>query len=412
MNISVASNFSKLESNRTFTRYNDQPHYSLCKTYDLVIECIIISIFILFGFVGNSLSIFCLWKDKSKTATPALLINLEMAETLFLLTALLLRSVPTAYNYSNPGTTNSEWSFTYYQILFPLARSFQTCAIYSTILVTVNRYVAVCYPYRAKNLCSKKQATGQILVVWILSIIFNIPLFYEFQMSEHDNHIESRFSDNFKIIYNNVMYFIVMFFIPLISLIFLNYKLVVALKRMKRRRILMKHRVTKDSSNRKQSTTTANRSEEEITYVLIVIVFVFIFSQTPALLTQIFKIVYEFYLWYLSCPSFFFFFERISDMLVVMTSSVNFIIYIFCSSRFMNILLSLLQDVRVFMGRQDKRVATVHTDRRTNTNLTPMQPCHANHEHHTLNEEEQPLNVEHIPLNEKEGPLNEEQSKY
>ena len=366
MNITTSS--TDLNRTYAYTRYNDQPHHHLCKTYDLVIECVIITIFILFGFIGNSLSIFCLWKDKSKTATPALLVNLEVADTLFLLTALLLRSVPTAYNYSNEGTNSPDWSFTYYQILYPLARSFQTCAIYSTILVTVNRYVAVCFPYRAKNLCSKNQAKGQIVVVWLLSVLYNIPLFYEFQLIEETGVIESRFSDNFKIFYNNVSYFIVMFFVPLLSLIFLNFNLVVSLKRMKRRRILMKLRVNKDISHRKSS--ASNRSEEEITYVLIVIVFVFIFSQTPALLTQILKLVYESYLWFLSCPSFFFFFERISDMLVVITSSVNFIIYIFCSSRFLNILLSQLHDLQVFCGRRHKRDLAPPNEER-NTNFTP-----------------------------------------
>ena len=350
-----------------FIKYNAQPHLVLCETYDLIIECIIFTIFVIFGFFGNSLSIFCLGKDKSNTATPVLLISLEITETLFLLTAFLLRSVPTAYSYTNPTAEHHEWSFTYYQVLYPLARSFQTCSIYSIILVTINRYIAVCFPYRPKSLCSKTQAKNQILLVWILSILYNAPLFYEFQLAEDNVTIESRFSDGFNIFYNNVSYFLIMFLIPLISLILLNYNLIVALKKMKRRRVLMKHRTNKERLNNQNNT---NRSEEEVTYVLIIIVFIFIFTQTPALMTQVLKLIYESYFWYRSCPSFFFFFERISDMLIVISSSINFIIYIFCSSRFFNILLSVLRKIRQFFHR-NKRESTSNEER--NTHLT--QPC-------------------------------------
>lgn len=34
-----------------------------------------------FGFAGNSLSILCLHKDRSKRATPLILISLEVADT-------------------------------------------------------------------------------------------------------------------------------------------------------------------------------------------------------------------------------------------------------------------------------------------------------------------------------------------
>jgi len=80
-------------------------------------------------------------------------------------------------------------------------------------------------------------------------------------------------------------------------------------------------------------------SEDDITRMLIVVVLVFVICQTPALITQLLIVL-------LSqdakaCPSPFFFYERISDLLVVVNSSVNFIIYCFCSGTFRQIVLTV-----------------------------------------------------------------------
>jgi len=46
-----------------------------------------------FGFVGNSLSTLCLSRDGSKSATPFLLVSLQVADTLFLMAVVWLRVI-------------------------------------------------------------------------------------------------------------------------------------------------------------------------------------------------------------------------------------------------------------------------------------------------------------------------------
>jgi len=89
-----------------------------------------------------------------------------------------------------------------------------------------------------------------------------------------------------------------------------------------------------------QESADSGSSEDDITRMLIVVVLVFVVCQTPALITQLLIAL-------LSqdaktCPSPFFFYERISDLLVVANSSVNFIIYCFCSSTFRQIVVAVL----------------------------------------------------------------------
>jgi len=74
------------------------------------------------------------------------------------------------------------------------------------------------------------------------------------------------------------------------------------------------------------------RSEDDITLMLIVVVLVFVVCQTPALATQLLLVILGDPA--KSCGRPFFYYERISDLMVVANYSVNFVIYCFCSRTF------------------------------------------------------------------------------
>lgn len=84
--------------------------------------------------------------------------------------------------------------------------------------------------------------------------------------------------------------------------------------------------VTREQVSEKQ------RQESNVTFVLIVVVLVFCVCQTPALVNQI--------LWTVlpeqarRCGGFQFYFSPICNVLVILNSSVNFVIYLVCNTRF------------------------------------------------------------------------------
>lgn len=73
-----------------------------CYCYDFVIEAVLMGALCLFGFAGNSVSTVCLWRDRSKTATPFLLISLGIADTLFLATVFAVRVIPSIDTFALP----------------------------------------------------------------------------------------------------------------------------------------------------------------------------------------------------------------------------------------------------------------------------------------------------------------------
>jgi hypothetical protein len=327
-----------------------------CVMYDFMVEAVAIALLCVFGFTGNTLSIICLARDKSKTATPFLLVSLEVADTMFLAAVFLLRVATSVTRYA-------DWEpimpiFPYFpKYVFPCALIAETGTIYLTVLVTVNRYISVCRPYEAASLCSVRHAQKHVIVVAVLSVLYNIPRFFEFTIKSVFDHHRNRTVDVsvpsdlgrnriYQILYSNVLYFIVMFLVPLVTLIILNTLLIKALRRTKKKRALM---LT-------SSATMQSRSEDDITLVLIVVVVVFVVCQTPALVTQLLMNL-------LSqesrdCPSAFFYYERISDLMVVANSSINFIIYCFCSNKFRLILIQLVCGKKPEEQAKERQMAT------------------------------------------------------
>lgn len=367
MTAAMATNCTEEADEKDFT----------CGLYDFLIETVLMGTLCAFGFVGNLLSAVCLWKDNSKSATPFLLVSLELADTLFLVTVLLLRVVTSVDTFT--GSLPSMIVLTSYfgKYVYPLAMIAGTGTIYLTVLVTVNRYISVCKPYDASSLCSIPNARKQVVVVWLFSIIFNIPRFFQYEIVEdcqllviplptplHASTTAAAESEKYEIVwrlrasptwltldpifqqvYANVLYFLFMFLVPLLSLIVLNYNLIMALRETRRKRENMRSRRFVDPSSadngRSAASNINSRSEDDITLMLIVVVVIFVVSQSPALVTQTLGAFLDDSL--LNCPNYFFFYVRISDLLVVANSSVNFIAYCFCSRRFRKILLALLR---------------------------------------------------------------------
>ena len=308
-----------------------------CFMYHFIVEGVLMGILCLVGFAGNSLSMVCLAKDRSKTATPFLLISLEATDTFFLLTVVVLR-VATSLQETPDGLLHDSLPYLA-KYMFPVALIAMTSTIYMTLLVTLNRYVCVCKPYKVHDWCSVRHARLHVIVVLCFAVIYNIPRFFERDVINESTPgydvttaEVSLLGQNrlYQLVYGNISYFIVMFFVPLLTLVALNYKLIEALRATRRRRQSMQsveHHVS--------------RSEDDITLTLIVVVLVFLVTQTPALVTQL-ALFY-----YMSgssqgCGHWLFYYERVSDLLVVLNSAINFIIYCFCNRRFRQILAILL----------------------------------------------------------------------
>ena len=145
-------------------------------------------------------------------------------------------------------------------------------------------------------------------------------------------------SQLYQIIYSNVLYYPVMYVIPLGTLAFLNIRLIAALNAIKRRTLTVASRKMMKDVEVASRTRRRRRKDDNITLCVVVIVSVFIVCQTPALFNQIFWALFQ--PAERQCGRFHFYYTKLSDLLVVVNSSCNFVVYCLFGATFRRIFLS------------------------------------------------------------------------
>ena len=306
---------------------------SNCELFEFVACTVLLGLLCLFGLLGNGTAFLVLRKHPTETSTIAVLQALAVADSLLLICALLLYCVPGIHSYFDSLDTLYIYWGRSKEFVWPLAMITHTCAVWLTVMVTATRYLSVCRPLGSKKNACLHDPKIQILIVVMFSVFYNIPRFFEHQQigtketnvvinaseeervnvsntNVNDHKLEPiHLGDNrlYQIIYSNILYYPVMFIIPLVSLTYFNAKLIQTIRQIKKKR----------------ETMTGHRSRDDhITICIIAIVCVFIICQTPALINQIFWAIRS-----PECGSFHFYYTKISDVLVVLNSSCNFIIY-------------------------------------------------------------------------------------
>lgn len=308
------------------------PAEDICFVFSFVICVIFIGAICILGLCGNLTSLFVLVKHKTETVTIFLLQSICVSDSLLLLTSIVLYCLPEAFAYARKqGYTNQD-ATSYMVTVWPFAMIAHTLTIWLTLLVTFTRYCAVCKPqqnFKSQNIRSTRL---QVLVVFILAVLYNIPRFFEHQPIRRIHSVNhSLTGDNssqytevnlgdeklYQIIYSNVSYFLIMYIVPLSSLSFMNFRLIRSLKALREKR---------------KSMTGRDAPNDQITLCVIITVCVFVVCQTPALINQIFWAALS--VDDRECGQFHFYYTKLSDLLVVVNSACNIIIYCLCGKGF------------------------------------------------------------------------------
>lgn len=322
-----------------------------CISFEFWLCAVIIGTLCLLGMTGNITSFVVLWKHKTDSATVYLLQVLAISDSILLFTSFFIYVLGPVYPYTGL-LKNIYINFDVVQkYIWPVSLMAHTITVWTTVLVTLNRYYAVCLlvgPFRSYVLQATKL---QIIAVVSFSIVYNTPRFFEHQVihvhvtptgdingTQNWTHTTVNLGDNkiYQIVYSNIIYFPVMYIVPLISLTYLNSRLLKSLSALRlKKQMLTNHKV----------------KDDHITVIIIVIVFIFIICQTPALINQIFwattnRIDRE-------CGQFHFYYTKISDALVILNSSCNFVIYVLFGKTFRRVFITTLCRRNMYRQRAD-----------------------------------------------------------
>ena len=112
-------------------------------------------------------------------------------------------------------------------VLLPLRNFAYICSIYFIILLTTERYIAICHQHKT-YLISRRKTIKYIGYVILFSLVWNIPAFFIFKWGKDHNGIHYVTKTDlanhtiFKMVYINWLHATIKFFIPMTLLIILN----------------------------------------------------------------------------------------------------------------------------------------------------------------------------------------------
>lgn len=131
------------------------------------------------GIIGNAVTIIVLFHYKPVMTTTVILRWMILNNSCSLLTPIFLR------NLRYVGWSQYEKIHPYiFFWMFPMIFAVRLTDAWLTVLLTFDRYVAVCYPLQASRLCSRTKTNVAVFVIFFSAYLFSTPRFFEYIVTD------------------------------------------------------------------------------------------------------------------------------------------------------------------------------------------------------------------------------------
>lgn len=333
-----------------------------CGTFRVVYFTALIGALCILGFLGNTISILVLQKDRGNAIAAFLLQALAIADNSVLCISFLVLSV--IYGFlPHVLSKGQEITTVAYMIAYgqPCAFMSHTATIWMTVLLALNRYIAICRPFNATSWCTRKKTRLQVALVYGFAFLYNFPRFFQYKLVYRDDllsnnetcyiAVETSIGETtslFGQIHTNYVYTFVVVLLPLALIIALNTLIICEMKRMRIRRVS----VSSDKPVR----------EENISKVMVVIMIMVVVCHLPDRITFILTKTIGVSSRNRACDKPLYYIIAINNLLVILNSSTNFLVYYILRKSFRRILLHKLCG-RAYPAYQ---LSTTYDDRFTN----------------------------------------------
>ena len=347
----IMNNTSLLESgassNNGIAIATQDPISPTFVTFKIVLDIYILLFLCIFGISGNIVSILVLGKDNVVRRTTGFLLQvLAVTDIVYLVLCVFIQTLKTIERFTDLSPTLESY-FPYIDpFIWPMASIAQTCTVWLVVVVTADRYVAICRPLHAPQYSTMSRMRKAVVLVCVLSILYNLPRFWERTVDHKFNattntsipvstKTELRNSKEYVIIYKTTCYFVVRFFVPLSSLAFFNARLIQAIKASYKQRNEMPAGDTRNHHR--------NREVTRYSLTLVVVVVVFIICATPDYFLRIWQGLSTLAPKHIHFPrDELLYVNGISNLFLAINSCSNFVIYCFLGTRFRRILREML----------------------------------------------------------------------
>ena len=344
---------SGMESYRSCLRYRflkslgadsvcQVPLFTNCYEYYAVLQSLIPTCICVIGLIGNLLSICMFCSGAIETPAAYQLQWLAVVDITFILTWWVVFVLPdTVMYFTIHRSLYGDWiKPILYVCLRPLSYVARSCTVWLTVLIGLYRYMAVCTPY--SNVFSHCTQHGHkyVVLVVILSFLYNSPHFIEYYLIPVEFYdyswllvtttgfLSKRFYD----VYATYVHPTFVVGVPCLVLIFVTVSILVKLRKRKKK---------------KRNMQTSQASQTSITVMLVTILITFVLCQIPYFVWYGFGGVNDDLSgWYeknIDCRDFMFYMHWLVNLGLLLNSSANGFIYFFLNKTFREALFARCQ---------------------------------------------------------------------
>ena len=138
---------------------------SAYEQYQIVVNIYIIAALCAFGIAGNVLSLVVLGRDQTIRRTTAFLMQmLAVADAVFLLSCLFFISLNTAFRFTDWLPVALRRGVPYItKYSYPIASTTWMASVWMVVVLTADRYIAVCRPLHAAHYSTMPRLRGSLL---------------------------------------------------------------------------------------------------------------------------------------------------------------------------------------------------------------------------------------------------------
>ncbi|KAG8186962.1 hypothetical protein JTE90_005737 [Oedothorax gibbosus] len=291
--------------------------------FEFATEGAALSLLCVIGILGNIVSLAILSRPEMRSPVNCGLQGLAFFDTVVLISSVTMLGLHKLGYKLDILRSYTFDAFPFVVLVaYPVGLIAQTGSVWMTVGVTVERYVAVCHPLRARFLCTHRRARLCTVAVAVLAIAYNAPRFLEIQLVRvaPGQYVAkpSQFRMNrlYYKVYYIWLYLFVMYFIPFLTLAVLNCCI---------------WRAVRNASANRQHLTQRQQKELGLATMLICVVVVFFVCNALALLVNVMEL-FDMYQ-----PAL----VRVSNLLVTLNSSVNFLVYCIFGQKFRRMFLEM-----------------------------------------------------------------------
>ena len=247
-------------------------------------DVIIPSVFLL-GIVGNTVNLVVLSQKNLKRNMEYIEKSATIGLMSLALSDLLFCSVgfPALFLGGGGSGTDTIDVITFYYTIYkrPLLNIFLFSSTWLITVISGERFIGVCFPYRACSLIKVRRTIIAHSIVFAIAIFINLPLFFEFRIEQVDCYVNcscytmlpSWFSEQRTLAkIHQILWLTLGTFIPLFILLFCNASILKAI-------------------NQRRHVPAGHHHEDQqammrLTWLLILIVFLFLILVCPSMVVQ------------------------------------------------------------------------------------------------------------------------------